>query len=104
MSVEVTADRIILQGRCGVEEAEPLLEALRQRSDRVVVIEAERLHTALWQVLMALRPVIEGRTSEPFVIQHLLPEVLDNLTKGRLAPLTGHAGAAFAQPNTGANQ
>ena len=47
MTIEVNGDRIVLKGRCGVEEAEPLLAALAERPDRLVVSEAERLHTAL---------------------------------------------------------
>jgi hypothetical protein len=78
MTVEVSGDRIVLKGRCGVEEAEPLLAALAERSDRVVILEAERLHTALWQILLALKPKLEGRPKDAFVLQHILPLVIDS--------------------------
>jgi hypothetical protein len=77
MTIEVNGDRIVLKGRCGVEEAEPLLAALAERPDRLVVLEAERLHTALWQILIALKPRLEGTSADAFVVQHILPLVLD---------------------------
>jgi hypothetical protein len=77
MTVEVSDDRIVLKGRCGVEEAEPLLAALAEAPDRLVVLEAERLHTALWQVLMALKPRLQGQPKDTFVLQYVLPLVID---------------------------
>lgn len=78
MTVEVTPDRVVLRGRCGVEEAESLLAALIEVPERVVALEAERVHTALWQVLIALKPSIEGRPKDAFVMQHIMPLVLES--------------------------
>jgi len=76
MSVSTSPERIVLHGRCGVEEAEPLLAALTEAPGRPVVIEAERLHTALWQILIALRPVVVGTPKDTFVMQHIMPLLL----------------------------
>lgn len=73
MSVKVEGKRIVLAERCGVEEAETLLAALLEDRERTVVITAEAVHTALWQVLIALGPRIEGRPADEFVLRHVLP-------------------------------
>lgn len=104
MSIEVTTDRIFIRGRCGVEEAEPLLEALTEAPGRIVVLEADRLHTALWQVLIARKPVIEGQPKDAFVIQHLIPLVLEKTAEARLATSASDAQSALAQTRSGANQ
>lgn len=82
MTIEVMPDRIVLKGRCGVEEAEPMLAALLESPGRVVVLEAERLHTALWQVLIALRPRVQGLPKDTFVMRHIMPLVLESTGAG----------------------
>ncbi len=83
MTVEITFDKVILKGRCGVEEAEPMLAALIEAPSRTVVLEAERLHTALWQVLIALKPKLEGLPPDPFVVRHIMPLVLQHTGNDR---------------------
>ncbi|WP_421695979.1 hypothetical protein [Aestuariivirga sp.] len=73
MTVLVQELRIILSDDCGVEEAETLLTALLEEPGRVVQMEAGKLHTALWQVLLAVRPQIQGRTGDAFADLHILP-------------------------------
>jgi hypothetical protein len=77
MTVTVLEERIVLGGSCGVEEAETLLAALLDNPSRTVAIEADRLHTALWQVLMAIKPQIDAQPEDAFVSGYLLPLVLD---------------------------
>jgi hypothetical protein len=77
MTVIVEDLRILLQGNCGVEDAETLLAALLDDPSRMVTIQTGKLHTALWQVLMATRPRIEADTQDAFVSSYLLPLVLD---------------------------
>jgi len=55
MTVEVVGDTIRLTGRCGVEDAERLLELLGQGARRVDLSGCEHLHTALVQILLAAR-------------------------------------------------
>lgn len=80
MTLLIVENEIILSGRCGVEEAEPLLAALNEAPSRTVVLEADRLHTALWQVLLAFKPAIKGQPKDTFVIRHVMSLVLDNPT------------------------
>ncbi|RZF64122.1 hypothetical protein EWE75_12280 [Sphingomonas populi] len=57
MSVRVEAGMIHLEGRCLVEDAEPLLLALQDNADATVSLAgATRLHMAVVQVLLAARP------------------------------------------------
>ena len=77
MTVERADGRIILTGHCGVEEAETLLAMLLEDPSPTVSIETETLHTGLWQVLLAIRPPMDGRAGNKFVREHLLPRVLD---------------------------
>jgi hypothetical protein len=73
MSVEMSAGKVVLRGRCGVEQAETLLSLLLSHSGATVVLEAETIHTALWQVLLAVQPSVEGEPLQPFCAQHVMP-------------------------------
>ena len=74
MSVRLEADTVILAGACGVEDAEPLLALLQDAPTRPVDIErAESLHTAVFQVLLAMRPPLRGGSPNPFVRDWLVP-------------------------------
>ena len=59
MTITVEEQLIVLTGRCGVEEAEALLNALCSRPRRVDLSACEQLHTALLQVLLAASVEIE---------------------------------------------
>jgi hypothetical protein len=78
MSVEMRAGKVVLQSRCGVEEAEKLLSLLVSHPDAAVVLEAETIHTALWQVLLAARPTVEGEPRQIFCAQHVMPLIVGN--------------------------
>lgn len=73
MTITVGNGEIRLTGRCGVDEAEALLSALSASSQCRVILAAERIHTALWQVLVALRPDIEGEAPDRFSADYILP-------------------------------
>lgn len=74
MSIAVDGDIIRLAGRCGAEEAETLLVALRDNPGTLVDLgEAQRLHLAIVQILLAVRPQLAGRPNDPFLLRHVLP-------------------------------
>lgn len=57
MPIELSDERAVLTGVCSVEEAESLLSWVLQHPDAAVDAAAcEHLHSAVLQVLMALRP------------------------------------------------
>ena len=73
MSVHVEADRVRLEGDCGLQDAEPLCAALVGHGGRCVDLSgALSLHTAVVQALLALRPKIEGEPADPFLRAHVL--------------------------------
>ena len=73
MTVIVEEREIRLTGRCGVDEADALLSALSSAPQRRVVLAAERIHTALWQVLVAMRPTVVGEAPDRFSVDYVLP-------------------------------
>lgn len=78
MTVKIEERQIMLSGSCTVDEAEPLLAALLDDPSRSVVIDSEKVHTALCQVLMALRPAIRVERADRFFCEHLLPLMVEN--------------------------
>jgi hypothetical protein len=78
MSVVLDGNVIILEGACRVEDAEPLLGWLQADRDRIVdLTHAEQLHTAVLQVLMALRPAVSGPAEDPFFRDWIYPALRD---------------------------
>lgn len=66
MPFAMTDDCLLLTGHCPIEEAEPLLDALRGMADPVVDVSGlDQAHTAILQVLMAAGPVIRGAPADP---------------------------------------
>lgn len=59
MTILADGDTIVLTGRCGVEEAEALLNALCSRRRQVDLKGCEQLHTALLQILLAAEATID---------------------------------------------
>jgi hypothetical protein len=73
MTVAAQNGVIRLHGRCLVEDAEPLLLALQDDPEATVdLAEASRLHLAVVQILLALRPSVTGTPQDPVVARHLL--------------------------------
>jgi len=74
MSVRLDGNIIRLEGRCHVEDAEPLLVLLQAEPGRIVdCFEAETLHTAVIQVLIALGPSVQGETRDGFLRRWVAP-------------------------------
>ena len=62
----VKGSRVILEGHCTVEEAPDLFQALLTIESPVFALEqAQTLHTAVAQVLIASRGRLERRPAEP---------------------------------------
>ncbi|WP_262030998.1 hypothetical protein [Microvirga sp. Mcv34] len=74
MSVRLDGDVIWLEGQCRVEDAEPLLAWLQANRNRIVdLTNAEHLHGAVFQILMALKPAIRGEGTNAFLKDWLAP-------------------------------
>ena len=74
MSVRLDDGVIRLEGRCRIEEAETLLALLIEDGGRAVDLgSCGRLHSALVQILLAVRPVISGAPNDPFMCAHVMP-------------------------------
>ena len=71
MSVRRNDDgAIILDGRCSVEDAEPLLQLLNATPQAPCDwSRCSHLHTAVLQVLLATRPALVGPCGDPWVEQ-----------------------------------
>jgi hypothetical protein len=74
MSVRLDGEIIRLEGRCHVEDAEPLVALLQADGTRPVDLAAsDALHTAVIQVLLAFRPRLLGDSSDAFVRDWIVP-------------------------------
>lgn len=73
MTVRVTRDAIFVEGAGAVADAEPILSALQADASRTIDLSgATRLHSAIIQLLIALRPRVAGLPADPFFAAHLL--------------------------------
>lgn len=73
MSVTVEDGVIRLSGRCGVEDAESLLVALQEGPDSTVDLKgAQKLHMAVAQVLLAVRPAVRGTPESAFLADRII--------------------------------
>lgn len=73
MTVRVGETAIHLEGRCLVDDAEGLLVAIQDHPAMPVdVAGAERLHMAVAQVLLALKPQLRGMVTDPFLARYIL--------------------------------
>ena len=76
MGLRIDGDILHLEGHCNVEDAEPLFAWLQTDPNRVVdLAEAMYLHTAVVQVLLALRPRIIGSSRDPFIEDWIFPSL-----------------------------
>ncbi len=74
MSVRFAGDSISIEGAGDVADAEPLLSALLDDAARQIdLTNATRLHSAVIQLLLALRPRIVGDPHDPFYLSHIKP-------------------------------
>lgn len=69
MTVRQEADgTIVLEGRCPVEDAEPLWQLLRATPDaRCDWTRCSHLHTAVLQIIMAARPGLAGPCGDAWI-------------------------------------
>jgi len=78
MSVRLDDEIIRLEGRCHVEDAEPLLVLLQGGAHRTVDLSAsETLHTAIVQLILAFRPPLAGDSADDFLRKWVIPAVSD---------------------------
>ncbi len=76
MPLIFTEDVAVADGASAVEDALPLLEFLQSQAGAKVDLRAcTHLHTAVLQILAALRPEIVALPEEPFLVRWL-PRVL----------------------------
>jgi hypothetical protein len=76
MGVRLDGNIVRLEGRCNVEDAEPLFGWLQEDPVRTVnIAEAEHLHAAVVQVLMVLRPAMSGSSRDAFIRDWIAPLV-----------------------------
>lgn len=74
MSVRLDGEIIRLEGRCPVEDAEPLLTLLLGDGHRTVDLSAsEMLHTAIVQLILAFRPRLTGDSADGFMRDWVQP-------------------------------
>jgi hypothetical protein len=67
MGVRAGEGRIILEGACGLEEAETLQELMEAHPDQPVDLAgAGHLHAAIAQILLARRPRMTGTQGDGF--------------------------------------
>jgi hypothetical protein len=81
MSVRLDGNIIALEGQCRVEDAELLLGLLQGGTGRIVdLTEAEHLHAAVLQILMALRPTLRGVGKNAFMGDWITPALMASCT------------------------
>jgi hypothetical protein len=74
MSVSLDGNIMRLHGDCPVEDAETVMRLLQAAVDPTVSLtEVRILHTAVLQVLLALRPKLVGPVRDPFISRWLAP-------------------------------
>lgn len=78
MSVRIADEVIHLDGRCLVEDAETLLVAIQQNPGMPVDLGGvQRLHMAVAQVLLVLRPPV-GRPPADIFLQRVFGPLFDS--------------------------
>jgi hypothetical protein len=67
---------ILLGGECGIEDAESLLRALAEKPDAIIDwSRCTQAHTAVIQVLMVSGRPLVGKPTNPFLRDHLGPQI-----------------------------
>jgi hypothetical protein len=81
VTVLIQKDRIWLQGNCGADDVELLMSGMRLDGSAMVDLsEADHLHTAILQVLLAFRPSITGTPRDSFIRTWLIPVLVAERT------------------------
>lgn len=72
MTVRSEQGILFLEGRCLVEDAEELLRALRDEPlAQIDLTGVQRMHLAVAQVVLALRPSPRGTPANAFLAAHV---------------------------------
>ena len=83
MTLRIHEGTILLEGRCPAGDAEDLLGALRDRPGASVDIGgAVKLHMAVLQVLLALRPPVIGRPKSGTLSQDIFRRLISDSDSG----------------------
>jgi hypothetical protein len=83
MSIRIDGRTIFLEGRSSVEDAEILLLALQEQPDAAVSVEkVQKIHMAVLQILLALKPEIRGADASPFLSQNIFRSLISNSDTG----------------------
>ncbi len=79
MSVRTHDGLILLEGRSSAEDAETLLLALQEHPGATVdVAGVRKLHMAVLQILLALRPPVQGTPTAPFLSRNIFGPLISN--------------------------
>ena len=74
MSVSIVDDVIKLEGSCGADDVEPLISAFDESASKAVdCSNADHLHGAVLQTLLAFTPIVLGSPRDTFVRTWLIP-------------------------------
>ncbi|HLN24415.1 MAG TPA: hypothetical protein VK558_10560 [Patescibacteria group bacterium] len=83
MPLRFSKTSVVFEEGCAVEEALPLLEFLQVHpAARVNLRACTHMHTAILQVLMAVRPKVATLPGEDFLRHWLTPLLAPLLVKG----------------------
>jgi hypothetical protein len=79
MTVRLAEDgTIILDGACLIEDADPLVQFLLEDPGRHVDVRTcAEAHTAVIQILLAVKPMIRGPSPSPFLQRWIEPALSD---------------------------
>lgn len=90
MTVRIEADAIVLEGHCGVEDAEPLARALEAgHVQRVNLALCRHLHGAVVQALLSFPCRLEGDATEGYLTRLVLPALAEARERTAADPSEG---------------
>jgi hypothetical protein len=83
MTVRITDGAVFLEGDCAVEDGATLAQLLAVHPQAIVDWSAcDSVHTAVFQVLFAVRPPLRGAPRGDFLLTHLAPLLAHPLPSG----------------------
>lgn len=90
MTVRIEEDAIVLEGHCGVEDAEPLARALEAgHVQRVNLALCRHLHGAVVQALLSFPCSLEGDPTEGYLARLVLPALAEARERTAADPSEG---------------
>lgn len=77
MTVRIEGDAIVLEGDCGVEDAEPLARLLESgHAQRVNLALCRLMHSAVVQALLSFPCRLEGDATEGYLTRLVVPALV----------------------------